>query len=75
MASVGRAEVSEVLPEVVIEDSECLMNNYGGGRKERSNKSSWDRNSCFLCMIVNEPVIKTRNLSGLSDGACQHGIY
>lgn len=40
MANFGRAEVSEVLSEVVIEDKECLMNNYGGGRKERSNKSS-----------------------------------
>lgn len=29
----------EVLSEVVIEDSECWMSNYGGGRKEGSNKS------------------------------------
>lgn len=38
----------EALSEVVIEDSKCLMNNYGGGRKERSNKSSWDWHRCFI---------------------------
>lgn len=65
----------EVLSEVVIEDSECLMNNYGGGGKREAINQVGTGIGVLLCMIVYEPVIKTRNLSGLSACACQHGIY
>lgn len=45
-----------------------------GGKREAINQVGTGI-GVFLCMIVNEPVIETRNLSGLSGGACQHGIY
>lgn len=45
-----------------------------GGKREAINQAGTGM-GVLLCMIVYEAVIKTRNLSGLSDVACQHGIY
>lgn len=45
-----------------------------GGKREAINQVGTGI-GVLLCMIVYEPMIKTRNLYGLSDSACQHGIY
>lgn len=45
-----------------------------GGKREAINQVETGI-VVLLCMIVCEPMIKTKNLSGLSDCACQHGIY
>lgn len=44
-----------------------------GEKREAINQVETGR-GVLLCMIVWEPMIKTKNLSQLSHGACQHGI-
>lgn len=44
-----------------------------GGKREAINHVETGI-GVLLCMIVYEPMIKTKDLSGLSGCACQHGI-
>lgn len=45
-----------------------------GGKREAINQVETGI-GVLLCMIVYEPMIKAKNLSELSDCACQRGIY